>query len=185
MEFDIRRAGEDNNEMYVEGVAVSFNKPTVLFSIGNLDYLEQVDSKAFELTDMTDVIFNYNHQGKVVARTRNKTLQLEVKTDGLHIKARLDGTEEGRKLYEEIQGGYIDRMSYAYSVIKDDYDEIRNMRTILQIGKLYDVSAVDQPAYESTNIHTRNSILDIEKEVKDRIKVKEEKRKRIMLLTEL
>ena len=93
-------SGQDINEMIVQGQAVTFESETVLFKCGNTEYKEVIDRNAFNETDMTDVIFNYNHGGKVVARTRNNTLKLSIDSNGLNIEARLDGTEEGRRLYE-------------------------------------------------------------------------------------
>lgn len=182
--FEIRAAGDTANELYVEGVACSFNQPTVLFEYDGIEYKEQVDDRAFDGADMTDVIFNYNHGGKVMARTRNKTLQLTVEKDGLHIKARLDGTEEGRRLYEEIKGGYIDRMSYAYTVQESAYDTQNHMRTIRKIKKLYDVSAVDIPAYDTTSINTR-SLLDLDKAEREKLDSLNERKRRAILLTQI
>ena len=91
---------EGQKELYVEGYAVRFNSPTVLFEMGGVEYKEQIDRHAFDEAEMDDVIFNYNHGGKVMARTRNGTLELKVDDDGLFIRARLDGTEEGRRLYD-------------------------------------------------------------------------------------
>lgn len=146
-------------ELWVEGYAVRFNSPTVLFEMDEVEYKEQIDDRAFEECDMTDVIFNYNHGGKVMARTRNKTLLLEVKEDGLHIRARLDGTEEGRKLYNEIKGGYIDRMSFRFSIREEAYDKKNHMWTVRKVKRLYDVSAVDIPAYDDTSIEARKNFI--------------------------
>lgn len=177
--FEIR-AEEEGDELYVEGKACSFDDPTVLYSFNGVDYKEQIDSRAFEEAEMEDVIFNYNHGGKVVARTRNKTLELNVKEDGLYVKARLDGTEEGRKLYEEIQGGYVDRMSFAFSVQEDSYDTEEHLRTVRKIKRLYDVSAVDIPAYDSTSIAAR-SFEELEEEKLEL----ERRKKKIKLLTKI
>ena len=182
--FEVRSGGGDGGELYVEGIACPFNRETVICCYGDVEYKEKVDVAAFAGADMTDVIFNYNHGGKVMARTRNKTLELSLQSDGLHMRARLDGTEEGRELYEEIRGGYIDRMSYAYTVDEDSYDCTTHTRTVLKIGKLYDVSAVDIPAYESTNISARGMI-DAEKTALAIIEKLEQRKKRLMLLTEL
>ncbi|MFZ5352748.1 MAG: HK97 family phage prohead protease [Bacillota bacterium] len=184
--FEIRAVQDSDNKeaLYVEGVACSFNQPTVLFEYDGIEYKEQVDDRAFDEADMSDVIFNYNHGGKVMARTRNKTLQLMVEKDGLHIKARLDGTEEGRKLYEEIKGGYIDRMSYAYTVKEAAWDQENHMRTIRKIKKLYDVSAVDIPVYDTTSISAR-SLLELEKEEREKLDSLNERKKRLALLTQL
>lgn len=182
--FEIRAAGDGGNELYVEGIACVFNRETVLWEYDGIEYKEMVDPRAFDEADMTDVIFNYNHGGKVMARTRNKTLELSIKSDGLHIRARLDGTDEGRKLYEEIKGGYIDRMSYAYSVQESSYDVSRHLRTIRKVKKLYDVSAVDIPAYDTTSIFTR-SLLDLDRAESDKAAAETERRKRALLLIEI
>lgn len=171
---------EEIEELWIEGYACIFNEPTILYSYDGVDYKEQVDDRAFNEADISDVIFNYNHGGKVIARTRNDTLSLSIDKKGLYIRARVDGTEEGRRIYEEIKGGYIDRMSYSYSVEESAYDRENHLRTIRKIKKLYDVSAVDIPAYDTTSIYAR-SFIDSEKEF---IK-KEEKRERLILLTKI
>ena len=154
---------EEKPEMWVEGYAVRFESPTVLFEYDGTEYKEQIDRNAFEECQMEDVIFNYNHGGKVMARTRNMTLFLEIRSDGLYIRARLDGTEEGRRLYEEIKGGYIDRMSFRFSVREEAYDKQNHMWTVRRIKRLYDVSAVDIPAYDDTSISARKqAVMDLE-----------------------
>ena len=84
-------------EMIVEGKAVSFNSPTVLFEIDGVEYSEQIDDRAFEDAKMDDVIFNYNHGGKVMARTRNNTLELEIREDGFNIKSEPKRNRRGKK----------------------------------------------------------------------------------------
>lgn len=181
--FEVRAADPEdgNQELYAEGYACRFNEPTVLWEYDGVQYMEQVDDRAFSDTDMSDVIFNYNHGGKVIARTRNQTLSLSVDSKGLYIRARLDGTEEGRKLYEEIRGGYIDRMSYAYTTQEAAYDSENHTRTIRKIKRLYDVSAVDIPAYDTTSISAR-SLVEAEEEIKKAAQAAE-KRKRLLLKT--
>lgn len=157
-EFQARAAGGgDGQELYVEGYATIFDSETVLFEMGGVEYKEMICSGAFDSCKMDDVIFNYNHAGKVMARTRNQTLQLSIDEKGLHIRARLDGTDEGRRLYEEIQGGYIDRMSFAFTVNEESYDQESHLWKVRGIKRLYDVSAVDIPAYDDTSIEARKN----------------------------
>ena len=149
-------AGEEGKEeLWVEGYAARFNSPTVLFEMDGNEYKEQIASDAFTDAKMEDVIFNYNHAGRVMARTRNKTLQLAADDSGLFIRARLDGTEEGRSLYSDIQNGYIDRMSFRFTIGQEAYDYQNRMWTVLRVKRLYDVSAVDIPAYDDTSIEAR------------------------------
>lgn len=164
-----------SGEMYVEGYAATFNSLTVLYESDGIEYKEQIAPGAFMGADMSDVIFNYNHGGKVIARTRNKTLVVKADRKGLFIRARLDGTEEGRKLYEEIKGGYIDRMSFQFSVEKDKYDTTTHTRTINKFKRLYDVSAVDIPAYDATSIGITDKPLSISQE-------QDLRRRKLMLL---
>ena len=158
----VEAPGEDaiQQELYVEGYAVRFDSPTVLFEYSGTEYKEQIDRHAFDGALMEDVIFNYNHGGKVLARTRNDTLWLTVDDTGVFVRARLDGTEEGRKLYEEIAGGYIDRMSFAFTVREEGYDEENHLWTIYKVKRLYDVSAVDIPAYDDTSIAARRAAVE-------------------------
>jgi HK97 family phage prohead protease len=152
--FEMRASSE--GEMIVEGYAAVFNTPTVLYSYDGIDYKESVDAESFRKAEMADVVMNYNHEGKPVARTKNGTLALSVDDHGLFAKADLSGTEEGRRLYEEIKGGYIDRMSFAFTVSEDSYDRDTHTRTIRGIKRLYDVAAVDIPAYDATEISARS-----------------------------
>lgn len=157
-EFQARAIGEEGKqELWVEGYAARFNSPTVLFEYEGVEYKEQIARDAFTDCKMDDVIFNYNHTGRVMARTRNKTLQLAVDDNGLFIRARLDGTEEGRSLYNDIQNGYIDRMSFRFQIAQEAYDYQNHQWTVLRVKRLYDVSAVDIPAYDDTSIEARKA----------------------------
>lgn len=166
---------EGPKELYVEGYAARFNSPTVLFEFAGHEYREQIGEKAFDEADMSDVIMNYNHGGKVVARTRNNTLDLKTDDTGLFIRARLDGTDEGRKLYDEIAGGYIDRMSFAFTVREESFDKDAYMWTVHKVKRLYDVSAVDIPAYDDTSIAARRA--SVEAREQQRVALERAKRK--------
>lgn len=154
---------EGDTETYiVEGYATTFEMPYTLFE--DRDYIvnEVVDKDAFDKTDMSDVILQYDHAGRVFARTKNETLKLTIDDRGLHVRADLGGTEIGRQLYEEIRGGYTDKMSFGFTVRGDEVTETNNgdektilERRILDIGRLYDVSAVSIPANDSTVITAR------------------------------
>lgn len=161
----------DDDRMIVEGYATTFDQPYRLYEDNNMVINEQVDARAFDGAQLGDVIFQYNHTGRVFARTRNNTLEITPDEKGLFIRADLSGTEEGRKLYEEIKGGYTDRMSFGFTVAEDRTDKTGDdprtyLRTITKIGRLFDVSAVSIPANDFTEISARSyvdGILDREK----------------------
>ena len=160
---DLELRKTDEGEMIVEGYATTFNQPYRLMERDGIVLDEQVDRNAFAETDMRDVIMQYDHEGRVFARMRNNTLQIEPDEHGLKIRAYLGGTEIGRQLYEEIAGGYTDRMSFGFTVADDsrernrmDDGRVRILRTIRKIGKLFDVSAVSLPANDATEISARS-----------------------------
>lgn len=156
------RALDDADTYTVEGYATTFNQPYTLYSDPSYEIREMIDPHAFDKCDMSDVIMQYDHEGRVFARNRNRTLDLDIDENGLKITARLGGTEIGRQLYEEIKGGYTDKMSFAFTVSDQKRDiELIDGRTVITrritgIRKLYDVSAVSMPANESTSISARS-----------------------------
>lgn len=160
---EFRTAETAPEEKRVTGYASTFNEPYTLFEGDGWVYQEVVDPGAFENTDMSDVIMQYDHNGRVFARTSNNTLEIRTDDHGLYISADLGGTELGRQLYEEIRGGYTDKMSFGFVV--DGESEEREAREgqktlytrrITSIKKLYDVSAVSIPANDATEISVRN-----------------------------
>lgn len=154
---------DDPDGWDVEGYATTFNDWYTLCAWGSHEVKECVDRHAFDGCDMADFIMQYDHHGRVFARNRNKTLAAEPDEHGLHTLAKLRGTTLGREILEEVQGGYSDRMSFAFTVKKDkrevieDHDtgKILVKRTILEISKLYDVSIVSIPANDATEIFAR------------------------------
>lgn len=151
----------DEEKMIVEGYAATFNQPYVLYDDGEYRVSEQISPRAFDATDTTDVIMQYDHEGRVFARNKNGTLELSVDEHGLKVRADLSGTDIGRQLYQEIKGGYTDKMSFGFTVESDEFvseqkDGIYSeLRTITAVKKLYDVSAVSIPANDATSISAR------------------------------
>jgi HK97 family phage prohead protease len=163
--IETRKNDDDTESLVIEGVPCVFDTETVLYKGKYWEFREKIDKEAFKEADMTDVIFNYNHGGRVFARTRNNSLKLEVKSDGLHMKATLKKQDRGHEeLYSDIQSGLVDKMSFAFTVKESKFEVIENkegpsveIRTITKVEKLYDVSAVDIPAYDSTSISARKA----------------------------
>lgn len=151
-----------DEEFTVEGYATTFNQPYTLYSEPGFVLREQVAPEAFDDADMDDVILQYDHVGRVYARKSNGTLQLSTDEHGLRVRANLGGTAAGRELYNEIAGGYTNKMSFGFTVEKDTRDtteaedgSVDILRTITAIRKLYDVSAVSLPANDATIISAR------------------------------
>lgn len=179
------RKSEDGR-MVVEGYATTFDQPYRLMGDKDVTINEQVDRHAFDETDMSDVIMQYDHEGRVFARLSNGTLRLEADDHGLKITADLGGTEIGRQLFEEIDGGYTNKMSFGFTVTgdkktrsKDENGHITVLRTITKIGKLYDVSAVSLPANDATEISARSIGDGLIAEALEEVKAEEERERKI------
>jgi HK97 family phage prohead protease len=144
--------------MIVEGYAVRFNEPTVMYEYDGIQYSEVIEQNSLDESDLTDVPFKYNHSDNVMimARTRNKTLELIKDSQGLFIRANLAQTTTGKDLYTLIKRGDIDKMSFAFTVEEDSYNRDTHTRSIRKIKKLWDVAAVDTPAYDTTSIYARS-----------------------------
>ena len=167
---------EDENYI-VEGYASTF-EPYVLFSDGQTEVREQIDPHAFDDADMSDVIMQYDHEGRVFARQSNGTLELGVDEHGLKVRADLSKTEGARQLYEDIKSGMITQMSFAFTIAEDNYDKQEHLRTVRKIRKLYDVSAVSIPANPGTEISARSFAEGvIEQERLERAEAEERERK--------
>lgn len=152
------RQTEGTDEKIVEGYASTFDVYTLWQDPDTgTEYKEQIDPHAFDEADFSDVLFLYNHEGQVMARNRTGTLKLSVDDHGLKVEADLSKSARAREMYEEIQNGLVDQMSFAFTVEEDKYSRDTHTRTILRMRKLYDVSAVSMPANPGTVIQARSA----------------------------
>ena len=189
-----QRDGEEKNYI-VEGYATTFGDTYELYRDGNYIVKETVDRNAFKNTDMSDVVFQINHEGRVYARTRNGSIQLDMDDHGLHHRTDLGLTSSSRSVFEDVDAGLYDRMSFAFTVTNDSYTEeeqadgtIILTRTILDVGKLYDISVVDFPANPNTAISARTKELcdgEIAKFEAERLHREEIRTKREAILARL
>ncbi len=144
-----------NSDYYVEGYAARFD-PYVLYELDDGPIYERFERDCFAGCDMSDIIFQLNHQGTVMARQSNGSLIVEVNERGLFVAADLGRTEAARRLYEEISTGMITKMSWGFFL--GDYEYNTDSRTIIHhnVKKIFDVSAVSIPANQNTEINARS-----------------------------
>lgn len=160
------QAVDDGN--YIEGHAAVYDEKT---NIGDYFY-EIIERGAFDECDFDDVLFSVNHDMRKIplARSRrnngNSTMQLNLDTKGLYVKADLDveNNAEAKSLYSAVKRGDIDGMSFIFYVEEDrweDLDKDMPTRHILKVKKVREVSAVNYPAYGGTDINARDqAVLD-------------------------
>ena len=182
---------EDENKMVLEGYALVFNEDTLIGDEEN-GFIECIDRNALKEANMTDVPMKYNHNDShlIIARTRNKSLQLTVDEKGLKVRAELIDTESNKDIYKMVRAGLLDKMSFAFTVSSQKIDRSGDIpkRTITGIDRLYDVSVVDLPAYDQTSIVVGRSLALVDTELRaldkeDQMRKAEIMRKRIHIKT--
>lgn len=169
---------EESKSYVVEGYFTTFDDEYML----EPGYYEVIDRNAFDGSDLSDVLFQMNHDGFVYARIRNGSLSVDFDEHGGHFVADLSGSKQGREdLHEAISNGLIDRMSFGFTIANDGFewyeDEEGEIHSrVTKIAKLFDVSAIAGfPANEDTQISAR-SYLDASVEARHRMEEEEERK---------
>lgn len=147
------------SDKYVEGYAAKYG--TYLLYDGGAEgkIYERFDPGCFADCDMSDIIMQYDHQGRVYARNSNGSLLVEPDDVGLFIAADLDRTEPARGLYDDIAAGMITKMSWRFKVGAYHIERTAGSNDVTivhtKVKKVYDVSAVSIPANDNTELNAR------------------------------
>ena len=144
--------GVEEPKMFAEGYATTFEDPYVLYEDEDGPVYEMVARHALDNADLSDVIMLYDHEGRVFARTKNNSLELNIDDIGLFSRADLGRTSNARNMLEDIDAGMITQMSWCFVIKKEHFDPAKRCWVIDEVGKVYDVSAVSIPADPSTSI---------------------------------
>ncbi len=183
--LDIKTLQNDTDEMKIEGYAVIYDKPAT-HSFGQYTFTEVIKKGALDHTDLSDVVLRYNHNDTwcIMARTKNNSLQLIKEEKGLKIQANLINTQSNRDIYNAIQSALLDKMSFSFVVAEkgDNWNTTKNQtyREITNIKKIYDVSVVDTPFYDTTTVYAR-SIEKLEQALQQNKNIALRKRKLLLL----
>lgn len=172
-----------DSEKYVEGYAAKYEK-YLLYDGGEWGKVyERFMPGCFAKTDMSDVIMQFDHEGRVFARTTNDTLYVGPDDIGLFMAADLDKTDLARGLYADIDAEMITKMSWRFKLGKYyvEREEGSKDRTIVhtEIPKIYDVSAVSIPANNDTEINARDFVHGVMAEIARSEAELEERRSRL------
>ena len=143
-------------DFYVEGLAASYEPYVLYYDFDGSPVYERFERGCFDNCDMSDIIMQYDHAGKVLARNGNGSLLVEVTDEGLFVAADLGRTEAARDLYADIQAGMVTKMSWRFRVGDCYWDKDTNTIVHRTVKKIYDVSAVSIPANDNTSIHARS-----------------------------
>lgn len=159
--IEMRAIDNDEGKMIIEGYAITYDQPAT-HECGKYKFTEVIKRGALDNTDMKDVPLRYNHNDTwcIMARTRNNSLELIKDQVGLKIRAELIDTQSNRDIYKSIEEGLIDKMSFAFTVADRgdtwSYGDTETIREVTNINRLYDVSVVDTPFYDTTSVYARS-----------------------------
>ena len=144
-----------DSDHYVEGFAARYEPYVLYYDYDGQPVYERFERGCFDDCDMSDIIMQYDHEGKVLARTSNGSLIVEVTDEGLFTAADLGRTEAARDLYEDIAAGMVTKMSWRFRLGTYYFDQ--ESRTIVHktVKKIYDVAPVSIPANDNTEINAR------------------------------
>ena len=169
--IEIRKLDDEQEEMHISGKAVAFESPETYWG-----ETEIIDTHALDECDMSDVVLRYNHNDTqyTLARTRNNSLKLEIRDDGLYFDADLIDTTTNKDAYKMIKAGLLDKCSFAFTIEEYDYNEKERVCRIMKIGKMFDVAVVDFPFYNDTSVEARS--FDNRSSLMEQIKEEQEKK---------
>lgn len=191
MELRIQAAPEEEEPNYiVEGYASTFEPYLMFTDDEGVEYFEQIEPRAFDGADLSDVVFRIDHEGPVYARTSAGTVELWTDEHGLGNRADLSKTQKARDLFEDIKVGNYPKMSFAFTVAKDHFDRATNTRIIDRIAKVFDVSPVSFPANPTTelSVSTRdyfNGVIEMRKAERLEREKREIQKQKIRILMEV
>lgn len=185
----IQEYAQEDNELILRGSPIVFDRETVLYKDSQgREFLEKIDRHALDACDFSDFIFNRNHginDGTVYARSRNGSVTWRIGETALDVEIRLDASDQRHVwLYNDIKAGRVDKMSFSFnSDFGYTYDTVKRTRTITKIDKMYDVSAVDFPAYDDATITAARGFFSVEGEKEVLELERLARRKRLLLRT--
>jgi len=164
MKTEKRFVGADKiktNEKLVEGYPIVYNSRTSIGGEGGFDEIvERGAATNFLNREGTDEVLLLNHNNdKLCARRSNGSLTVTEDEHGIKMLADTSGSVSGREAYEMVQNKLITGMSFAFSVKRDTWtnEKSRDLRTIHELGRIYDYSIVNNPAYLETEIQARSA----------------------------
>ena len=144
----------------IDGYAVVFDAPAEIWMYGIGMVQESVKRGAFAetLRKKDPVNLNLEHENGllVLASTRNGSLKLREDSYGLHVSADIQNTSAGRDVAELVGNQTLQKMSFAFMLTEEgqelNFDATPPERRIVSVERLFDVSIVGMPAYESTHV---------------------------------
>ncbi|PGP00470.1 phage major capsid protein [Bacillus cereus] len=157
-QVDVELSGvkQDSGELLVSGYVNETGQWSQPLGRENR-FIERIEPGTFQraLQKGNDVHFLAEHDNaKLLASTKNGSLQLREDDKGLYMEARISPTSWGKDYHQLIQDGLLTNMSFGMQVAKEKWDKRDDgtyQRTISDLH-LAEVSVVRNPAYVQSSI---------------------------------
>lgn len=152
----------------IEGYAIVFNQESqVMYDKERRKFFTEViqpQAVSAEMLRGCDIKLLVNHnRERMLARVFRGVGSLEYQIDEYGVKYRTEAPNdtEGNAVLEHIRRGDYFGSSFVFSdapdgVIYSKIDDKTYKRTVTKMGKVYDFSIVDDPAYMGTTVSARN-----------------------------
>ena len=156
MTAEVRAVDTEDGSLKIGGYAATFNAEAT-----GLNFREVIAPGAFTRAlasqDPVFLLVNHDMEGIPLASTQSGTLQLRQDKTGLYMEATLDpANPKAQELSSAVRRGDMDKMSFAFTVSPDGQTKDAGLRTLTDIERLYEVSVVTLPAYDSTSVGMRS-----------------------------
>lgn len=157
MTAEVRAVDTEDGSLKIGGYAATFNAEAT-----GLNFREVIAPGAFTRAlasnDPVFLLVNHDMEGIPLASTQSGTLQLRQDKTGLYMEATLDSANpKAQELSSALRRGDMDKMSFAFKVSPDGQTRDAGLRTLTDIERLYEVSVVTLPAYDSTSVGMRTA----------------------------
>ena len=179
LETRVDEKQEGGKKLVLRGYPILFNTETKLYDFWYGEIRETILPTALEGTNLTDVYLVGGHEitpDKVLARN-NINMRLEVDETGLFFEAELPNTQYARDIYNLVESGLVDGMSFGFTC-SDEVNEATGLRTITHIDELFEITITPFPAYKEASVIAQRKQAEVEQKKADEEKAKAEAEER-------
>lgn len=191
-ETRVEEKQEGGKKLVLRGYPIVFNTETDIYDFWYGQIRETILPTALDGTDLTNVylITGHNIEPDKVLGRNGVNMRMEVDDTGLFFECELPNTQLARDIYNLIERGLVDGMSFGFRC-SDQVNEETMTRTITHIDELLEVTITPFPAYKEASVIVQKERLEQkeQEEKKEQEKMLEneraEKEKKIKELEDL
>ena len=156
-ETRVEQKDESGKKFVLRGYPIVFNTETEIFDFWNGKIRETILPTALDGTDLANVYLITGHNiepDKVLGRS-GVNMKVEVDDTGLYFECELPNTQHARDIYNLVESGIVDGMSFGFTC-SDEVNPETKMRTITHIDELFEITITPFPAYKEASVIARN-----------------------------